>query len=191
VLATALFGASVAAGAQTVIQSDLTQLQPQVSRDEEGFSACGVRAVVAVLRRPPNVDYYDFSLNFYHKTPGGGLAKIGKQAVNLDTKKVVRAIPGPISFWLAAEQTGKPVIVQKLQDSPETQGFKIGVVELEPGFAVLMQILQGERMHFAARYKNEPLETVIAFSGKLEKNEEDALKACIGGLIKRWEQLLK
>jgi hypothetical protein len=40
-------------------------LQPQISRDQSGFNGCGIRIVLGVSRRLLEVDFYDFSINFY------------------------------------------------------------------------------------------------------------------------------
>jgi hypothetical protein len=43
----------------------------------------------------------------------------------------------------------------------------------------------GERMQFAVRYKNQPVDTVVAFAGTLKDEERQSLMACFSGLVKR------
>lgn len=48
--------------AQVVLQAASAQLQPQIGRDANEYTTCGMRAVVLDLK-PDLVEAYDFSLN--------------------------------------------------------------------------------------------------------------------------------
>ena len=62
--------------AQPVVQAATAQLQPQISRDADGYTACGIRAIVLDVQ-PKVVDAYDFSLYLRREIPAGTV-KAGK-----------------------------------------------------------------------------------------------------------------
>ena len=51
-----------------------------------------------------------------------------------------------------------------------------------------MALLGGERMQFATRYKNQPYDAVVSFSGLLSAEEPKPLMSCLDGLINRMQE---
>lgn len=172
--------------AQNVIKADMASSQPVVSRDEAGFSTCGVRTVVLVERTPPSVDIYDFSIQYAARQLMGTM-KIGKQqADSRDLKAKFRTVrPAPVSAWIARETEGKPLQVKILFESEETPGYVLGHVDTVKGFETMVALASGERMHLLARYKSEKLDSVIAYSAPLSEDDQELFFACTTGLIER------
>lgn len=54
--------------------------------------------------------------------------------------------------------------------------------------ALVTALLEGERMQFATRYKNQPYDTVVSFSGALSAEEAKPLLACLEGLVGRMQE---
>jgi hypothetical protein len=49
-------------------------------------------------------------------------------------------------------------------------------------------MIHGERMQFAIRYKNEPVDVVVSFSALMPEHERKPLKACFVGLGEKMKQ---
>jgi hypothetical protein len=184
---------SFSAHAQMVVQAYSVTLQPQISRDEIGFSACGVRANVLDTK----IDFaeiHDFSLAIRYDL-FAGLLKSGKfrvttadmQKGNLPKKAV---IPAPVKFWLAMENEGKAIIPQKIMPA-DTAGFILETADLAETYSAILAIIHGERVQFATRYKNDSLDTVIAFGEKMPEQELKPLMACLVSVSKRLEENFK
>ncbi|WP_426176107.1 hypothetical protein [Massilia sp. TWR1-2-2] len=176
--------------AQAVVEAQQVQLQAQIRRDSKGFSSCGVR-VVALTSAADTMDAYDFSImigtdaygtlkagKYRAKlTPVGGKADFARDAVS----------PGPLSFCIAKELEGKPLLPIKVMPA-ETPGF---ILALGDGLQTLEKIVAislGERLQFALRYKNQPGDKIVAFKGFLTNEERAPIFACIEGLMVRWRQ---
>jgi len=178
---------SIPVGAQVVVQAANVQLQPQIGRDAKGYNVCGVRALV-IDEMPTLLEVYDFSINL-RSDMFGGLLKAGKSTtIKADfikgklTSKTV--IPAPISFWISRESDGKALMATKVIPS-DTQGFILTGGELVQTWQTVLAIIQGERMQFAVRYKNQGYDTVMSFSGKLKEEELKPLFACLDGILER------
>ncbi|QOL48140.1 hypothetical protein [Massilia litorea] len=176
--------------AQVVMQAASAQLQPQIGRDANGYTTCGMRAVVLDMK-PDVVEAYDFSLNLRLGMTAGAI-KAGKlQTPGAKFKKgqfeqkVV--LPGPTNFWIAKESEGKALIPTKIfaADSP---GYILGLADFIGTLSAVTALLEGERMQFATRYKNQPYDTVVSFSGALSAEEAKPLMACLEGLINRMQE---
>lgn len=173
--------------AQMVIQADRALLQPQIQRDADGFRSCGVRAVV-LDTKGDFVDVYDFSLVVDAKSMAG-MMKAGKSVTKttdmLKGKHVATVVmPGPVNFWIAAETDGKAVESKKFFRS-ETNGFILATSEMVPTFKAIVDLMAGERMQFAVRYKSQSLDSVISFATEMPEVESKALSACLGGVRDR------
>lgn len=174
---------------QIVIQAESATLQPQVHRDEVGYKACGVRAMVITQGELNYIDAYDFSLNLWANLHSG-LLKAGKTRATkseiLSGKIPTGAvIPGPIKFWIAKENEGNAVMPQKIIPA-EDKGFILAGADLVQTMEAIFAIIEGERMQFAARYKNQPIDVVVSFSAKMPEHELKPLLACLGGLAQRF-----
>ncbi|MYN05569.1 hypothetical protein GTP41_26100 [Pseudoduganella sp. DS3] len=177
------------ADAQVVVQAIHTALQPQIGRDANGFKVCGIRAVV-LDKKPMVVDAYDFSINI-RADIFAGLIKAGKSTTLLTdfnrgktSSKVV--LPAPTSVWIAGELDGKPLLPTEIIPA-ETPGFILAGAELVQTWKVILAMMQGERMQFAVRYKDQDVDTVVSFSGSLKDEELKPLFACLEGLQSRMQ----
>ena len=179
--------AATAVQAQMVIQANNASLQPQIGRDKSGFSSCGVRAVVIVVAGD-NIDSYDFSL-IIKAGAAAGLLKVGKErgsmqrAIKGDYKTEV-VVPAPIKFWIAKESEGKAVMPQKILPSDD-RGYILAIADLVETAVGIISIIEGERMQFAVRYANQPLDVVVSFAGKMPDNERLPLMACLQAVSDR------
>lgn len=181
------FLACAPAAAQIVVQADRALLQPQIQRDADGFRSCGVRAVV-LHTTGIIVDAYDFSLVVDAKS-AVGMMKAGKSVIKTaDLLKGKYAstivLPAPVNFWITAETDGKVVEPKKFYPS-ETKGFVLALSDLVPTFKAVVDIMTGERMQFAVRYKSQSLNTVVSFAGEMSDVERKPLFACLEGVRER------
>jgi hypothetical protein len=181
---------SLTAQAQVVVQAATAQLQPQIGRDANGYTTCGIRAVVLDIK-PDVVEAHDFSLNLRIGMTAGTI-KAGKLQARAEKfrkgqfeQKVV--LPGPTNFWIAKESEGSALIPTKViaADSP---GYILGLTDFVGSVSAVAAMLEGERMQFATRYKNQPYDTVVSFSGSLSAEEAKPLMACLQGLINRMQE---
>lgn len=177
-------GASGSLHAQMVLQADSVKLQPQIGRDAEGFNSCGVRAVV-VLANSQYIDAYDFSLMVRFDMPYGTW-KAGKSRTPIKAAKAGKftagaSVPPPIRFWLASENEGKPTSPIKIIPA-ETKGYILEISDLVGTLRGIYSIIHGERMHFAMRYKSEPVDAVISFAEMMPDNERLPLVKCLNGV---------
>lgn len=178
---------SLPATAQVVVQATSVHLQPQIGRDAMGYSECGVRAIVLDLK-PDLVETHDFSI-FLHSGVFGGMVKVGKYETShadfLKQKPASKAvIPAPVTFWIAKESEGKAMMPIKVFPA-ETSGYILARTEMLQAWSTLLSVIQGERMQFATRYKNQGYDTVISFAGTMPDAELKPLMACIEGLAQR------
>ena len=176
--------------AQVVVQAASAELQPQIGRDANGYTTCGMRAVVLDLK-PDLVEAYDFSLNVRLGMTAGTI-KAGK--LQTPAAKFKRGqfepkviVPGPINFWIAKELEGKALTPIKTL-AAESPGYILGLTDFVGTWSAVMALLGGERMQFATRYKNQPYDTVVSFSGLLSAEEAKPLMACLDGLINRMQE---
>ena len=181
------------ASAQAVIQANLATLQPLISRDNKGFSSCGVRALVT-YSTPNFIDAYDFSLVIDAKT-FEGILKSGKlrmsTADRAKGKQFTAAVmPAPVNFWISKETDGTAISPQKIV-SAHTPGYIMGLADFAQTSQGIMDITEGLNMQFVTRYKSEPLDKVIAFSVVMPEHEMKPLSACLDGLLNRMQETLK
>ena len=180
-----------AASAQMVVQASSAILQPQIGRDQTGFHTCGVRAIVTDSK-PGLVDVHDFTLAIRADMPGG-LIKAGKSSTSnaslaKGTPSMKAVQPAPVRFWIATESEGKALF--PLQVIPaETPGYILESVDLGQTLSEILAISSGKRMQFANRYKNEAVETVIAFAVEMPEAERQPLLTCLDGVIARLKTL--
>jgi hypothetical protein len=139
-------------------------------------------------KKPAVVDAYDFSINI-RADMFGGFLKAGKSTTSIvDFKKGGTAskvvLPAPVSFWIANELDGKPLMPTKFI-SAESPGFILAGGEIIQTWKIVLAIMHGERLQFALRYKDQGFDTVVSFSGSLKDEELKPLVACLEGLQKR------
>lgn len=175
------------AAAQILIQADLVALQPTISRDSSGFSACGVRAIVTVAVGK-QADVYDFSVNAYAKS-FVGLIKAGKYRASYPLKlgQSLPSVffPAPVNFWIAAIDQGAPTSPSKFT-AAESKGFILGAVPIEMAFKNILDMAYGRKVQFAIRYPDEKVDKAITFRKNMDDDEREALQLCMDGLIARF-----
>lgn len=183
--AIAIAALSFEAHSQPVFEATNVTLQPQIGRGEHGFDSCGIRAIV-ITADGKFLEAYDFSLavrpDIYH-----GMLKGGKRRMTIDAAsrkdKIPSAVtPAPIKFWIAQELRGKPLL-GNTASSAEDQGFTLMLGDLVETYLTINAIINGERMHFALRYGYEKSDMVISFSGKLPREQIDAVQACMASVL--------
>ena len=173
--------------AQSVALADSVALQPQIGRDANGYNTCGIRAIV-VVNDTKNSYAYDFSIQLWSDIPYGML-KAGKLSTPMKdalsgSPKLSTVMPAPINFWISQELKSKPVFA--LTKIPaETKGYLLETADLFLSLDAIKSIVNGERMHFAIRYKSESIDKVISFSSKLSEDETKPLMMCIAEVLER------
>ena len=172
--------------AQMLIPADTAKYQAQISRDDEGFSSCGIRSV-AIISLGKTTTMYDFSINV--RSSVIGVIKAGKYTISTSdmvtgkgNQKVT--LPAPIKFWIAKADSGAALRPKKYI-SAETAGFILGGTEFIDATKIIYAMALGERVQFAVVYKSEKIDSVIEISAKLEENEMASLNACFSGIIDR------
>lgn len=179
--------------AQMVVQAASSILQPQVRRDADGFAQCGVRAIVIDLK-PDSADAYDFSISMRLGLKVGmvkaGKANTSKALLAQGKQNTKGVLPGPVNFWLAKEEEGKPMLPLKTFPADE-DGYLVEGVDFGQAWTNMFAMANGERMQFALRYKDQPVDTVVSFSGTLTDEELKPLLACFSGLAKRMQDGIK
>jgi len=173
--------------AQMVIQAESVSLQPQIGRDEAGFKTCGIRAVV-IAKSGQDYDLYDFSLNIRAEELYGAL-KAGKSRTTVRAVQQGKAssevvLPAPVRFWISKEDEGKAITPLKTFPA-DTKGYIMEVADLSETFKGIVAMIYGERMQFAVRYKNQPLDIVVSFSEKLPEIERAPLMKCLDAVVER------
>lgn len=179
--------------AGVMIQADMATLQPVIDRDENGFQACGVRGLVLTVS-PDTTDIYDFSLMIRHDMFYGTL-KAGKMQAStkaMQSGSISRetVLPAPVNFWIAEESKGKAVSPIKTVPA-ETRGYILEVADFTVTFEAILGMVNGERMQFSLRYKDEPAEQVIGFSGTMQEVEKVPLMRCLTEVTQRMQKELE
>ena len=176
--------ACVTSQAQTVLTADNIELQLQISRDSDGFNACGIRALLVTL--PPGKKTvhgstsFDFSLMMsrgqWHALSKFGTYKYVTGRAQEDTKLVIRR-PAPVKFSIARAMDSKPFIPRKYIPA-EDDGFTLGIGDMATAAAVISGMANGDQMHVVVRYADERLDHVISFQSQLKSSEQDVLFKC-------------
>lgn len=178
--------------AGVVIQADMAMLQPVVDRDEKGFQACGVRGLVGVST-PETTDFHDFSLmirhNFHYGTLKAGKVRASTKAMLNGSASRETVLPAPVKFWIAVESKSKAVNPIKIMPA-EDKGYILEVADLVGTYEAILEMIHGERMQFALRYKNQPSEQVVSFSATMPEVELSPLMKCLKEVIERAEKEL-
>jgi hypothetical protein len=178
---------AVPASAQMVIQAESAILQPQMRRGDDGFRSCGVRAIVMDVGTE-FVEVHDFSIMVDSELLAGTL-KAGKLRISkanmLAGKRPNKAVvPAPVKFWIARESEGKAITPKKSLPA-ETPGFILEISDFVLTYEGIMAMIHGDRMQFATRYKDQPLDAVISFSAQMPAYEREPLLACLNGILER------
>lgn len=172
------------AHAQIVIQADLAMVQPTVSRDAGGFSACGVRVVTTIIAGT-TATLHDFSVNAYGK--GFGLIKAGAYKNELPVhagKEAKLVLPAPVGFWIAA--TEQPIATRPSKIYPaDSQGFILGNLTFDEAFNRVFDIAHGKKIQVAIVDKSDKVDRAISFSVEMKPDDLAALKGCANGMLDR------
>lgn len=191
-LAIGLLASMVCASAvaQQVITVDVATSQAQVRRDENGFSACGVR-VLALKAEGAASYFYDFSLMFYVEHSRGfakfGIGKMPSAAVLNGSAELKAAVPPPTGFWIARVDQAKAARPVKYLPA-EDAGYTLGFLDGGPALQAIDDIVSGATMHFNIRYKNDRFDQVNQFSAPLPKEDAPSYYACLKGIEERLRQ---
>ncbi|HEU4851446.1 MAG TPA: hypothetical protein VFT37_04750 [Telluria sp.] len=179
--------APVPAMAQLVVESYLAELQPHLSRDEHGFSACGVRAMVMV-KAGKSVELHDFSVvlqadsDFAVLKAGRWLTSSSEvNAGQLPRQADPRA---PIKFWVAEASEGRPLAALNISPS-SSPGFILGTADFEHGLKTLLAAVTGKRMQFLSRNTEDAVDRIFAFKSGLKSEDQATLISCMQGIVER------
>ena len=179
--------------AQTVIKAELAELQPQIRRDDQGFLSCGIRAIV-VTDRGDIFESYDFSImagaDILFGTLKAGKHRYKKNAAPTQTKKFTAVIPAPIKFWIAEETSGKALNPRKIMPA-ESNGYVLEIADFVETVKIIHDIIEGKKMQFAIRYKDEPGDIIVSFSSALPKEEAKPIVACFNGVLQRIDESIE
>jgi hypothetical protein len=178
------------ANAQTVIRADKAQVEPQVRRDQIGFSSCGFHAVVLVLNESARVTAYDFSMmvsfDTLHGATKAGTMSFSVSDLAAEKWPQVAVTPRPVRFWIAEESSGSAIYAIKSAPA-ESEGYLLGITEFVPTLRAIKATVEGKTMQFAIRYKRQLQDSIISFSHGLTEENARPLAACLSGLIGRIE----
>jgi hypothetical protein len=178
--------ASAPATADVVTQASIAALQPQISRDAEGFSECGVRAFIASPAGQLD-EYYDFTIAANVQSMKG-FSKVSKYLMPKSAPKdnVDRYLvkTQPASFWIVQKTEGKQP--KQMRTMPgETPGSLLALYGFVPALDILAGITTEQRMQISVRYPNDRVNNVVVFSAKLGADDAATYQACMDGLLKR------
>lgn len=177
------------APAQTIWSAELVKSQALVGRDEKGFSSCGFRSTV--LTKGSNLQLYDFSLSLYRDTMGA-MMKAGSYTGRLTARdlKEMKVRPVPKSFWIAPSDQGIAAHPSQTFNS-ESQGFLLGIAELEPSLKVIDAVMGGGALQFVVRYPDELLDKVVHYVPSLSDVDRRSLASCLGGIVDTWQATIE
>lgn len=170
--------------ADSLVRGEQVQSQPQIARDEKGFSQCGLRFLVADLGKAPN-DLYDFSLVLYRENIffafKAGKYRVPKDGLGDPRSAVVK--PAPSEFWIALGDSGESAMPSKYLDSTD-KGFVLGVShEVRVPMTVLYESLLGKTLHFRLKYASDDRHTIVSFTPKVSSDDAITLKSCFSNAI--------
>ena len=181
---------SFSAFSQQIIGVDVATSQAQVRRDENGFSACGVR-VLALKAEGATSYFYDFSLMFYVEH-GRGFSKFG--AGKLPTVDVLKgagglktSVPPPTGFWIARVDQAKAVRPVKYLPA-EDAGYTLGFIDGSLALQAIDDIASGMMMQFNIRYKEDRFDQVNQFRASLPPDDAASYRACLAGIEARLKE---
>lgn len=185
-----LAGAAAAplAHAQTVLQASAT-LQPLTRADNQGYSSCGIRAVITTPVPGGVVLGADFSVNLETTPRPWSLIKVGHIKGRLPDYKSLKAQP-LVAFALAKESDGKPIKLSETRPA-ETPNFLLARAGMDDALALFTALFMGERVQLSVTKKKGGVSTVFAFSGEMEKEDFISLQSCLKVVLTRIEQQLK
>jgi hypothetical protein len=96
-------------------------------------------------------------------------------------------MPAPVNSWIALQSAGKALMPEKIIPA-DTKGYILAGAGLIHTLDIIAAMIHGERMQFAIRYKNEPVDVVVSFSAIMPEHELKPLKACFVGLGEKMKQ---
>jgi len=181
---------SSSAFSQQIIGVDAATSQAQVRRDENGFSACGVR-VLALRGEGATSYFYDFSLMFYVEH-GRGFSKFGAgKLASADVLKgaggLKTSVPPPTGFWIARVDQAKAVRPLKYLPA-EDAGYTLGFIDGSQALQAIDDIASGMVMQFNIRYKNDRFDQVNQFSAPMSAADAASYHACLAGIEARLKE---
>lgn len=164
--------------AQIVNPGEFSFAQPLISRDEAGFSSCGLRMVVTGQKAPKLISY-DFSVVIFRNGTAAGKAGryVMTDAQVLANAKPVADLPRPIGFWVAEATAGKVAKAVNFGDSA-SKGFGLGAIETGAALDAILATLQEKNMQFSIRYAGESVERIYSFTPSTSLQDKETLSAC-------------
>lgn len=143
-----------------------------------------------------NSDYweaYDFSAMVRFDIPFGtlkaGKARISAKEALKGRFKMQVVTPPPVKFWFVQENEGRPVAPINTMPA-DTKGYILEIAPIGDTLRGILSIINGERMQFSIRYKSEPLDKVISFSGDMPDYERNPLMKCIEEVGNRMRKMV-
>lgn len=185
---------SLSGFSQVVEQADIVKAYPAISRDEVGFTACGVQVIAGVLGSKTVDSHSIYITANVTSEKAVGLIKVGRYnlnntlAENGSAKQAKPITPGPVGFWIAKSSDGRSLNPIKYF-SGDDPGFLIAGATFQDSFEIVNAIAAGEAMQAAQRYSNEKSENIVGFRVQLSNDESSALRFCMSGLIDRAKKL--
>jgi len=144
-----------------------------------------------LVNQGKQVDVYDFSLNVradvFYGALEAGKSKTTIHAIQRGTIESDVVLPGPTNFWIAREGQGKAITSLKTFPA-ETKGFIMEAADLADTFEGIVAMMSGERMQFAVRYKNQPVDAVVSFSARMTDVEQAPLANCLAKVVERMQK---
>lgn len=181
------------AAAQTIHRMDAAKSFPLVERDEGGYAGCGIRVVGADT--DGNV-FYDFSLRLAWKYPHGLLdartIKVPRKKVKEGEAAGTLVKPTPARFWIVKETDAKALRPEQI-GKDNVPGVLLASLPLMPTSKAIVDIMQGERMHFAIGYpsSNKDSDRTLSFKAPLSQEDSTALAACLIAMFDSMEEEAK
>jgi hypothetical protein len=131
---------------------------------------------------------HDFTLMLAWKVSNGFLSvSTSKVSVkNAKTGDVGRTVitPAPARFWLVKNTDAKTLRPERIGKETEP-GLLVAALPLMPTAKAIIDIMQGQRMHFAVgrSTSNKDGDRVLSFKAPLSKDASTSLMACLGAML--------
>lgn len=166
--------------AQKVTNAAQVTVKPTVSRDDKGFSLCGVRVALSVGEGKANKTY-DFLVTA-HADNATAMIKAGSYS-HLKTG-VAEIEPAPVGFSILEMPTMIVATATKIVPA-DIPGFSVGESGLLSTMIVMHALADGKPMKFSIRLPKQKVDTAVSFQKSMTKPDLAAYDACAEGLHDR------
>lgn len=180
---------AMSANGQSVVNANMVNATPAVSRDEGGINSCGINFMVTSLIEGNPAVLYDFSVNVYSSYMA--LVKAGSHDIKYlgkgkgwDLEKMSTRVPAPKSLWIATRDDSASIRPEKYM-STESKGFVVGGGEIESAMKLLHAAASGAPLQASFEYQDERIHRVFGFRANMTQDDRDTVQDCFNALIKR------